>query len=274
MTNTPIASPTPTLDLDGLSALLRFPFREREAQHRFLLGCALLIVGTVIPILPTIFVYGYLLRVMRASIRGEGWRLPPWEEWGDLFVEGLKSLAVTLAYLAPGWLVFMFGFAIYFMAGPFSIVLMRSAPRGASSAMLVSFLVGMAVLFISLSIGTFLSILGTLPLPVALARLAESGRIGDAFHLRAIWRAVRASFWAYVGAWVIIVGLAGIAYLLYTVLYFTWVLCFVAFLVLMPAMFYVLTIGAVVFGEYYRQAQPVRSASPSEASTPAGDPSI
>ncbi len=246
-----------TLDLDALGAQIRFPFRGQAAQSRFLAGSGLMLAGMFVPILPAILVYGYLLRVMRGSMRGEPSSLPAWDDWSTMLLDGLKATAIGLVYLLPGWLVMMAGFAVYFLAGPISMAFLQSGRSGSAPSLwpLVGLFGGMAVMMLSLSLGMLLSILGTVPLPVALGRFVASGRIGDAFQLRAIWRLIRSAFWRYLSVWVVVMGLAGIVYFLYMIIYFTWVLCFVALLILPPAMFYVLAVGAGLFGQFYRQGQ-------------------
>jgi hypothetical protein len=149
-----------------------------------------------------------------------------------------------------------------------------SSGSDASPALLLGLLGGMAVMLLGMSLGFFLSFLGAVPLPAALARFVESGRLGDAFHLRAIWRLVRAQGWRYFAAWVVVMGLIGTAYILYTLIYFTWILCAVGMVFIAPAMFYVLSIGAVIFGRFYAQygaprSTPVMAMSPEVGSDPA-----
>lgn len=263
------------LDLDGLSALLRFPIAAGPNRNRFLTGSGLLLIGMVIPLLPAIVVYGYLLRVMRGSIRGELHELPAWDAWGEFFIDGLKAFVVGLVYLLPGFLAMMAGFMAYFVAGPVSMISLQ-AQRGHGSEAPLWFVLtlfgGMALMFIGMSVGFFLSFLGTIPLPVALARLADSGNLGDAFHLRAIGRLIRERGWAYIAAWVVVMGLFAFAYLGYMLIYFTWILCVVAMFFIAPATFYVLTIGAVTFGRFYAQRNAVQPVV--VAPEPSGDPAI
>ncbi len=238
-------------------------------------GSGLLLVGMIIPILPAIVVYGYMLRVMRGSIRGELRELPAWDAWGEFFIDGLKALVVGFVYLLPGTLAMMAGFMAYIVAGPVSMITLQ-AQRGHGSDvpawLLLTLFGGMALMFIGLSVGFFLSFLGTIPLPAALARLAESGNLGDAFQVRAIWRLIRERGWAYIAAWVVVMGLFGFAYLGYMLIYFTWILCVVAMFFIAPATFYVLTIGAVTFGRFY--AQRATTSPVVVTPEPSGDPAI
>ena len=273
---TEFQGPRESVVLDELSALLRFPFRGKSGQNRFLVGSALLLGGMFVPILPAILVYGYLVRLMRGVMRGEPAELPAWELWGELFIDGLKAMVVAFAYLLPGILSMLAGFVAYFLAGPLSIAMMSAGRSGsdASPALLLGLLGGMAIMLLGMSLGFFLSFLGTVPLPAALARFVESGRLGDAFHLRALWRLIRAQGWRYFAAWVVVMGLIGTAYILYTLIYFTWILCAVALFFLAPAMFYALTIGAAAFGRFYAQYATPAARVAADSSEIESDPAV
>jgi len=264
------------LDLDALGALLRFPLHGKAAQNRFLVGSGLLLVGMFIPLLPAIVVYGYLLRLMRGVMRGGPLELPSWESLGELFGDGLKTMVVAFAYLLPGTLAMLAGMVAYFVAGPFSMLVLRPGGRldeAEAATFVLALFGGMALMFIGLSLGFFLSFLGAVPLPAALARLADSGRLGDAFQLRTLWRLIGAQRWRYFAAWVVLMGVVGIVYIGYTLIYFTWILCAVALFFLAPAMFYALTIGAAVFGRFYAQSgAPLTASTPVVSTGSEGDP--
>lgn len=102
-----------TFSLSWLRATLRFPFQSPEWANRFLVGTALLLAGMIIPFLPTTVVYGYFVRVMRLAINGESLALPAWDNWGELFSDGLRSLGIGLIYLGPGLVTMFGGFFIY-----------------------------------------------------------------------------------------------------------------------------------------------------------------
>lgn len=54
-------------------------------------------------IVPAFALMGYLLRVLRVTMRGDGERPPVFDDWGELTVDGLKGYLVVLAYgLLPG----------------------------------------------------------------------------------------------------------------------------------------------------------------------------
>lgn len=111
------------LSTPSLRNILKFPFVTKEWIVPFIIGTALIFAGMIIPIIPLIFVYGYLALVMRMSINGEVMLLPAWNNWGRLFKDGLRSLAVGAIYLGPGIIVSMIGFSAYIVMFVASIAL-------------------------------------------------------------------------------------------------------------------------------------------------------
>jgi predicted CDP-diglyceride synthetase/phosphatidate cytidylyltransferase len=98
-------------------------------------------------------------------------------------------------------------------------------------------------------------LLASIPLPVALAHFAAEDKFAAAFRFREWWRVLRANPLGFLIAWVVVVGLIGIVYFLSLTAYFTLVLiCLLPFL-LLPACFYVVLVGASLFGDLYAQGR-------------------
>jgi len=70
-----------TLSTGSLKTLFRFPFRQPGWQSRFMVGSLLSVANYVIPILPSIWTGGYLVRIVRQTVRGEEPALPAWDDW-------------------------------------------------------------------------------------------------------------------------------------------------------------------------------------------------
>ncbi|HRE28487.1 MAG TPA: DUF4013 domain-containing protein [Anaerolineales bacterium] len=245
---------TSQIDLTSVRRLLRFPFAGSGATNQFVLGAAILVVGAFVPILPGLFVAGYLLRVMRDAIEDEPLGMPAWTDWGELLVDGLKATLAAWIYLLPGLVAFMAGMIAYFVAVPLSIGFGSRPGSGGDGAFVLLLFAGMGLMFLGMSIGSFLSLVASVPLPVALARLAAERRFGAAFQFGAIHRTIRADAWGYLAAWVLLFGVGGLAYVAYVAIYFTWILCFIAPFLLLPMYFYALLVAAAAFGCFYRES--------------------
>jgi hypothetical protein len=242
-----------------LKRLLRFPFQEPHWQGQFVIGSALLLASSIIPILPAIFVSGYVLQVMRQALAGQAPSLPKWDEWGTLARDGLSLFAINLVYFLPALIVWIAGMVLYF-AGTFYLPF--AVTSGADeSEMFASFMAltfgSMAVMFLTMALGTLLFVLGAIALPMATAHFAAEGRLRAAFRARQWWPILKTDKLGYFSAWVVVTGLIGILYMGSLVLYSTMILCFLIPLVMAPLGFYLSLVGAALFGETYRESAAV-----------------
>lgn len=141
-----------------LREVLRYPLQD-GAQERLLLGWILhLVHALLVPVLPLVYVLGYLMAVLRTSSAGD--RAPdPWA-WRRILRDAGRGLVVTTAYGLVPALVLAFGFVLL--------------PRGEGqfTLLLVSAITAMTV---------FLAIPPLYLLPIGLTRTAETGRIRAAF---------------------------------------------------------------------------------------------
>jgi hypothetical protein len=67
-----------------------------------------LILGVImiasILIVPIFLVYGYIFRIIKATLAGIN-ELPDFDEIGDMFVDGLKIFVVAIVYAIPVWII-------------------------------------------------------------------------------------------------------------------------------------------------------------------------
>jgi Protein of unknown function (DUF4013) len=235
-----------------LRMVYRFPFQSPRWQSRYLIGVGFSILGFIVPVIPWIFLAGYLMRVLRNSIDGKDLELPDWADWGDLALDGLRYLVVTTIFLLPSILVFVFGMGFYFFT-VFSGI--TSSAIQESSGMLPAFFVlgGMFTLFVTMLLGMLLGLLGTIPLPMALAHCAAQRRLGAAFQFKAWWPLLWANKLDYFIAWANCAGLFMILYLTLLLVYYTIVLiCLTPILAALIGL-YVSLVLVTLFGRYYRE---------------------
>jgi hypothetical protein len=68
----------------------------------------ILILGVImiasILIVPIFLVYGYLFRIIKATLAGLD-ELPEFDEIGEMFVDGLKIFVVAIVYAIPVWII-------------------------------------------------------------------------------------------------------------------------------------------------------------------------
>ena len=171
----------------------------------FWCGSALIFACFFIPIIPGIFVCGYIFAVMRQAAHAEKSAMPAWTDWGKLFVDGLKVTLVQLLLTLPAGLVYTVGMLAYF--GSVMVVSISSSGHSGDLAALIPMLIAMAVFFFSLFFGSLLLLLGLIPLPAALACMAERDSLSGAFAIGHWTRALMRNKLGYFLAWVVMMGL-------------------------------------------------------------------
>ncbi len=232
--------------LSDLKPLFLFPFQGPDWANRFIIGCALLFAGWVVPVLPVLLLYGYAVEVMRRVIGGEEPNLPPWQDWGRLFMDGLRAFAVGLVYFLPGTLVYFGGMGLYFA----SLYVPLLANREPTMALV---LVAMAILFVSMFLGSLLFLLGAIPFPAAIAQFVTEGRLGAAFQVRRWWAVLKERRWEYGIAWLLLIGVIGLVYFAIMLLYYTICLCWLVPIATAPLAFYAILVAAALFGHVWRE---------------------
>jgi hypothetical protein len=249
------------VEMKALKALFQFPFQGTGWQNRFLVGSLLILAGFFVPVIPLLFVSGYALRVMRQAAEGHELALPEWGDLGGLALDGLRGLVVQLVYLLPGLLISFAVSGLYFV-GSFAFPLLMSQVSENSGVAIVLpllFLFSMGVFFVSLFLGSLLTILGVVPVPMALAHMMARNELGAAFRVRQWWPLWRANRMGYLIGWVVTAGLGAVLYVVVIVAYMSCLLCCLIPFLLAPAMFYLMLVTSAVFGQVYHEGA---SASP------------
>ncbi len=232
--------------LSDLKPLFLFPFQGPDWANRFIVGSAWFLAGLVIPIVPMFFAWGYAVEVMRRVIRGEEPYLPPWQDWGRLFLDGLRAFAIGLVYFLPGTLVYFGGFGLYF-AGIFVL------PNVGEREGFIVFLLLVTILFLAMFLGSLLLFLGLIPLPAATAHFIAEDRLGAAFQVRRWWAVLRERRWEYLIAWLLLFGLIGIVYFAQMLLYYSVCFCWLMPILAAPVAFYTTLAAAALFGLVWRE---------------------
>jgi hypothetical protein len=240
---------------ESLQALFKFPFTSPNGKSRFLAATGMLLLGYIIPIVPVLFLYGYIVRVMRQAIRGEELVMPEWKDWGGLARDGFQAWLVGLIYSAPGAIVMFAGWFLYLAVYIGAMTQITGKPGSEPSGIFFLLIFGsIAILIISMFFGWILAALGLIPLPAALAHSVARGRLGAALSIRE-WAAIlKADKWGYFIAWVLMLGLVGLFYFGFMSVYFIAIFVWPVFLVIIPVGLYLLLVAAAIFGRFYRQA--------------------
>ena len=180
---------------------LRFPWNGDKKLETLAIGGLLTLLGVFF--VPILFVYGYLIRVIRQTASGEVTEPPAFSDWGELFMDGLVGFVISLVYVLVPSIVATAGALLVLL--PLGIV--GSGATDSGSGVLAAGGVILALVVAGLSLVLFLA--AAYLIPAAVAAFARSGRFGAAFSpsvLRPILTDRR-----YVTAWAVAVAIALLA---------------------------------------------------------------
>lgn len=147
---------------DGLS----YPLAGDSAVGRIVVG-SLLVLGSFL-IVPLVLLFGYLVRVLASSARGDP-EPPAFDDWGAMFVDGLKGLAVTLVY----------GIVPFLLIGVSVAIAIGGAGSGSDAAAGILGSIGIVGILLS-SVALFLLYY---LVPAALTKMAVEDSVGAAFDV-------------------------------------------------------------------------------------------
>jgi hypothetical protein len=78
-----------------------FPFQDPRWVTKVLIGGVLILI----PIFGWFTVFGYTIRVMRNVVSGSDVPLPEWDDFGGMFVEGIKAFVIALVWSIPAIII-------------------------------------------------------------------------------------------------------------------------------------------------------------------------
>ncbi len=218
-----------TVSLEGIKKAVYYPFQGRKWGLKLLVGSALSFAGFILPVIPVIPVFGYIGRIMQQIIvKDEEPQLPEWQDWGGLFLGGIKLLGAAIVYFLPSLIVTIGGYAV-FMLLDFSLVFSTSAVNYSSNsfpAPLILSILGMFAGMIVMMLGMVLVFLTVIIIPPALGNLIAKDDFGAAFRFREWWPVLKANLSGYILAVAISLGIFYLLYILALVFYATIILCF------------------------------------------------
>ncbi|CQR49697.1 MULTISPECIES: DUF4013 domain-containing protein [Haloferax] len=150
-----------------ISESLNYLRNDEDWVKTVLIGGVLGLLSILI--VPTFLVIGYLLRVVRATMKGDE-EPPVFDDWGDMAIDGVKGFAIAFVYsIVPLIIAGVFGFA--------GIVGAMAGGSDAAGA------VGGIVALVGLLLAFVLGLLAAYLIPAALSNYAETDRMGAAFDV-------------------------------------------------------------------------------------------
>lgn len=137
--------------MNNWQEILLFPVKDTEARKQFLIACLVALAGFIIPLLPTLILMGYGVKVMRQVI--EERKSPSMPEWrsdniSDMLMDGLRVFGVQMILMLPLLLLMGCGF-IFTFTGSFGFAAAADEHfRGFAPIGGVFFFIGMGMIML------------------------------------------------------------------------------------------------------------------------------
>jgi hypothetical protein len=103
--------------MNNIQETLLFPVRDEEARKEFLIACAVMLAGFIIPILPMLVFMGYTAKIMRQIIGEQKTpSMPAWQsnDISDMLMDGLRLWGAQLVLTLPLLILMGCGMAFIF----------------------------------------------------------------------------------------------------------------------------------------------------------------
>jgi len=95
---------------------LLFPIRDAEARKQFLIACLVTLAGFIIPLIPTLILMGYGVKIMRQVLQErKSPAMPEWQgsNWSEMLLDGLRIFGIQVILTLP--LLLIMGCGFFFM---------------------------------------------------------------------------------------------------------------------------------------------------------------
>ena len=244
-----------TPSLSNLKNLLIYPFKDQKSGTKILIGSLLVFGSLIIPILPILFVLGYIINISKRIIDGDGQlSMPEWDNWGEYLSDGFKWFAVVMIFSIPLIIVFTTGYSIYMLS-----FLGLAFIEENSSALILSVIIpffGMGVLFLSIFFGIFLAIIEAVFLPASLMHVVHTGKFSAAFKIGQWWPIMKKNFLGFMVAIIFLFGFYYFLMMVFSALYMSIILCFILPLAMAPLSFLMGLWTIPLFAQAYRESMP------------------
>lgn len=244
--------PTP----GDLIQTLKFPFSDKRWIQKVLVGLLLTLASFIILLIPAVFLVGYYFRVSRRIISDDGQAvLPEWNDWGKLFVDGIRYIGVSFIYSLPLSISAIAMYLVMFLPMLPALGLSQGwNGNGLDPSMMSSFLTPIMMLFMypMMSLMMLISLATCIFLPPALMHMIARDSFGAAFQFSQWWKIFRANFGGYVIAFLMAISIFAMLYLVYYILALSIVLCCLAPIIVGTMAVYSGLITSALFAQAYR----------------------
>jgi len=222
-----------------LGRIISFPFKGEKAFEKILIGTLVLLAGMIIPILPVVFVEGYLYRMMKRVISRDGeLEMPEWDDWGGLLKDGIKLTLTRGIYNLPFAILLLFTILVFSV--PYIVPIFIATTKGETTYIWIGILIVLILLgigIVMMFITMLVSMLTKFFLPLPMGNVVSTDSLGAAFEFRAWWKIFKKNWDEFLLIFAVSAGLAFVGSLVSQILLATFVL-----MILLPAVTFLMMV--------------------------------
>lgn len=208
--------------------LFSFPFRDPQWKRKLLIGSLIsLSIYTIILAPLHLLLMGYYYRIMkRIIVEGGEPYLPEWDDWGKLFMDGLRLAIPGILFSLPGLLCLFLSIGGSFLSvlsigiSDTNIQLLQPI----ESLLPMMPVIGILFFLLFFGLGMILSIVLTFLLSPAICHVAATDRISGVLRIKEWWRIFRANIIGFLLAQLMMYCLTGVMTLMTQMLSMTMIL--------------------------------------------------
>lgn len=206
-------------------------------------------VGALISMIPfaNFALFGYQVQIARNVWHGEERPLPTWDEFGKLFIDGLRFIAAMIVYMLPVFLIYSVIMGAAFI---FAFSADAAAYDPSSSGSIDPFMgIPFALMMLSMMCMVPYSFLLYGMVPLFLIQIARRNSVKSCFDFREMWALLKAQPVNYIIMIAILFGLFFVTYVALIPFYFiSFLIPCIGFLIMMLAYGGILMLLSVVAG--------------------------
>jgi len=230
--------------MNNFQDILLFPFRDQHSRAQFLIACAVMLAAFFIPILPTLVLMGYSVKIMRQIIiEKKPPSLPAWQgsDWSEMLLDGLRLYGAQFVLMLP--LFILMGCGMISMFGG-SLGISALADESTSAVAPIGMLL-MMIGFLFFGLFSVLSIPYSVVLYGMLPHVAVKGSFQAAFEFNEWFPIFRKALGQFILGYVIIMAVSFVFAMIIQIAMITIILiCIVPFIMIPFAAYQMLVMNA------------------------------
>ncbi len=165
--------PNDTAEGLDLSRTLTFFFEDPDWVQKLLVGSLFALLSPFL--IGTVFIAGYAVALARNTMRGATPLLPEWDDLREIFIDGLKGVAISLAHKLP---VFILTFLTFLAL--FGGIFLHGGERAIPEEFLYFGLPALLAAWLVVFVFSFAILVHV---PAAFVRFVRTNRLGAAFDV-------------------------------------------------------------------------------------------